>query len=103
MRRHAAVLMTVLAGALLLSGCGTPSEASVPSPTASVSPTPPPPPPNDLGAERIAQIARVECPGVVTEDAVRMLVQPKADAVDFFSSTHQCGDIASVLAVGDDA
>jgi len=106
MRRHVAVWTTValFAGLLGMSGCGVPSEASTPDPTVSAPPTtppPPPPPPNDLTAEQIAQIATVECPGTVTEDVVRMLVQPKADAVSFFASTAQCGDIPLVLNAGD--
>lgn len=108
MRRRAGVWGTaaLLAASLLLSGCATASDAMVPDPTPSeqpsVTPTSPPPSPNDLGADRVMQIATVECPGIVSADAVRMLVQPKAEAVSFFASTQQCGDIPSVLAAGDD-
>lgn len=106
MRRHtSAIGIALLIGTLVLSGCSSPSAADDPSgPRVHATATiPPPPPPNDLGDERIAQIVTVECPGAVTEDVVRALVQPQADAVDFFASTQQCGDIASVIAVGDGA
>lgn len=112
MRRRTGVWGTaaLLAACLLLNGCALSSDATVPDstpiPTPSVTPTttppPPPPSPNDLGADRVAQIATVECPGTVSEDTVRMLVQHKADAVSFFASTQQCGDIPQVLAAGDD-
>lgn len=92
----------LLAAALLLSGCSSPSDATTGEARERATATiPPPPPPNDLGPERIAQIATVECPDAVTEETVRMLVQPRADAVSFFASTGQCGDIAQVLAAGD--
>lgn len=110
MRRRAGVWGTAaaLTVCLLLGGCAMSSEATVPDPTASATPTstppppPPPPSPNDLGDDRITQIVSVECPGVVSEDDVRMLVQRKADAVSFFATTQQCGDIPLVLATGDD-
>ena len=108
MHRRAAVLGTamLLAVSVLLTACGMPADASVPEVTSSASPTPPPappapPPPNDLGTQRITEIATVECPGAVTAQSIRMLVQDKADAVSFFASTKQCGDIAQVLAAGD--
>lgn len=93
-------------GVLALSGCALNSNAGpAPGPTHSSTSKPPPgpPPPNDLGPERIARIVNDECPDVVTESDVRLLVQPRADAVDFFASTDQCADIPSVLRAGNGA
>lgn len=105
MRRRATVgIATMLIGAmLLLAGCATPSGAATPTPTpTATTPPPPPPPPNDLGAERVAQIA-AECPDTIDAETVRMLVQPLAEAVSFFASTKQCGDIPHVLETGNGA
>lgn len=104
MRRHVAVVGAIaLLGVLALGGCGTPASESSGGKEISTATIAPPPPPNNLGDERIAQIATVDCPGVVTEDVVRELVQPQADAVNFFASTQQCGDIPLVLGVGNGA
>ncbi|WP_144794704.1 PIG-L family deacetylase [Microbacterium paludicola] len=101
----------LLALTLVFSACAMSPSAAVPTaaaivePTATPTPTPtppPPPPPNDLGEERITQIVTVDCPGAIGAESVRMLVQAKADAVDFFATTHQCGDLPLVLAAGDD-
>ncbi len=56
------------------------------------------PPPNDLDELRIAQILGVECPGSIHEDTLRNMPQNRADAIDYFASTAQCTDIASVVA-----
>lgn len=105
MRRCAAVLGTLAVfGVLVLSGCSAPSEATTAgSRTISTVALTPPPPPNDLTDEQVAQITLVQCPGAITEDVVRALVQPQADAVEFFATTLQCGDIAAVIAAGEGA
>lgn len=105
MRRYATVLSAVaLLGALALGGCSAPSEATTTAGRAiSTVVLTPPPPPNDLSDEQVAQITTVECPDAITEDAVRALVQPQADAVEFFATTLQCGDIAAVVAAGEGA
>jgi len=102
MRRYAAVLGTIaLLGVLALSGCSTPSKADdTGGRQLSTAVITPPPPPNDLTDEQVTQITTALCPGAITEDAVRALVQPQADAVDFFATTQQCGDIPAVVAVG---
>lgn len=105
MRRYAAVLgILALLGVSVLSGCSTPSEAETTGGrTISTVVLTPPPPPNDLTDEQVAQITTVQCPDVITEETVRALVQPQADAAEFFASTAQCGDIAAVVAAGVDA
>ncbi|MGO1506761.1 MAG: PIG-L deacetylase family protein [Microbacteriaceae bacterium] len=91
----------LLAALLSLSGCATSADDAPSGPRAIATATiPPPPPPNDLGEERITQIATVDCAEVITEDDVRMLMQTQADAVDFLASTQQCGDIPQVLEAG---
>lgn len=105
MRRYAAALGTLaLIGVLALSGCGTPSEAEATGArTISTVVLTPPPPPNDLSDEQVAQITTVQCVDAISEDTVRALVQTQADAVEFFASTGQCGDIAAVVAAGEAA
>ncbi|MGP6170584.1 PIG-L deacetylase family protein [Microbacterium sp. A204] len=105
MRRYAAVLSAVaLLGALALSGCSSASEADATGGRViSTAVLTPPPPPNDLSDEQVAQITTVQCPDAITEDTLRALVQPQADAVEFFATTLQCGDIAAVVAVGEGA
>ena len=98
--------VVLLIGVLALSGCALNADgAAPPGPTHSPAAKPPPgpPPPNDLGPERIAQIVNDECPDAVTENSIRLLVQPRAEAVDFFASTGQCADIPSVLRSGNGA
>lgn len=106
--RLGTVVAALLAVIAILSGCAalgaqadTPVAAEtrapqVPGPTT----IPAPPPPNDLDAARIAELTAL-CPDVLSEAALRALAQYGADAVSFFATTGQCGDISAVLAAAD--
>ncbi|UWF77267.1 PIG-L family deacetylase [Microbacterium neungamense] len=102
----------------VVAGCGVPAAdpaetvkppETTPTPIATPTPTPAPVVPvarNGLTAERIAQL-QASCPQQLpAEVAGRLpfdLSQARADAVDFFASTGQCGDVPAVLNTPDAA
>lgn len=112
-RKLGTAVIVVAALAAMLSGCVGPGTPEPGRTSAAASPTlvPPPPPeaepgvmptasPSALDDARITELTAM-CPGALSAEALRMLPQYGADAVNFFANTGQCGDIGAVLAAGE--
>ena len=108
-KRLGTAFAALVAVVVTLSGCAAlgapePSRTSAtptPTRTPTATPTPEPtPPPNALDAARIAELTAL-CPDVLSDAVLRVLPQYGVDAVSFFATTGQCGDVGTVMAAGD--